>query len=218
MPSRDPYGHKGPSLNEMLLSSQTTVQKTNQQANNFKGINKKNTPKYENVSSSFNSSNAVPNDSHIMQNRRSLASSATKISARSFSSQRQRSPSAFGVQRSAFNSAQSKYKLPFCKNCQIAFLSESNLKCVEHYIRNEASQMIGFQAKSFNMRSNDKYKNHECYVNFATAEQANQASELFNNVRKHGCQLTSKFREPVKDKNEIKPVKVRSYHIISIYF
>jgi len=182
------------------------------------------TPKYENVSSSFNSSNAVPNDSHIMQNRRSLASSATTISARSFSSQRQRSPSAFGVQRSAFNSAQSKYKLPFCKIVIESHPdpssppSESNLKCVEHYIRNEASQMIGFQAKSFNMRSNDKYKNHECYVNFATAEQANQASELFNNVRKHGCQLTSKFREPVKDKNEMKPVKVRSYHIISIYF
>jgi len=46
MPSRDPYGRKGPSLNEMLLSRQTTVQKTNQhnvqkEANNFKGINKK---------------------------------------------------------------------------------------------------------------------------------------------------------------------------------
>jgi len=43
MPSRDPYGRKGPSLNEMLLSN---VQKTNQhnvqkEANNFKGINKK---------------------------------------------------------------------------------------------------------------------------------------------------------------------------------
>ncbi len=47
MPSRDPYGRKGPSLNEMLLSSQSaTVQKTNQynvqkEANNFEGINKK---------------------------------------------------------------------------------------------------------------------------------------------------------------------------------
>jgi len=185
------------------------------------------TPVYSkdgNVSSSFNSLNALPNSSHIMQNRRSLASSATTNSATSLSSQRQRSSSAFGVQRSAFNSAQSKYKLPFCKIVIQSHPdpssppSESNLKCVEHYIRNEASKMEGFDADSFNMRYNDKFKNHECYVNFATAEQANQASELFNNVRKHGCELTSKFREPVKDKNEMKPVKVRSYHIISIYF
>jgi len=48
MPSRDPYGRKGPSLNEMLLSSQSaTVQETNQhnvqkEANNLEGINKKN--------------------------------------------------------------------------------------------------------------------------------------------------------------------------------
>ncbi len=34
--------------------------------------------------------------------------------------------------------------------------SESNLKCVEDYIRNEASQMDGFDAKSFNMEYNDQ--------------------------------------------------------------
>jgi len=95
--------------------------------------------------------------------------------------------------------------------------SESNLKCVEDYIRNEASQMGGF--KSFNIsKFNEVYTNHTCYVNFSTPDQAKQASELFSNVRKHGCQLTSKFRKPVTDKNEMKPVKVRSYHIISIYF
>ena len=48
MPSRDPYGRKGRSLNEMLNSSQSaTVQETNQHkvqkdASNFEGINKKN--------------------------------------------------------------------------------------------------------------------------------------------------------------------------------
>jgi len=96
--------------------------------------------------------------------------------------------------------------------------SESNLKCVEDYIIKEASQMDGFDADSFNMRYNEHTKKHQCYVNFATAEQAKQASELFN-VEINDCQLKSKYREPVKEeKNEIKPVKVRSYHIILIYF
>jgi len=97
--------------------------------------------------------------------------------------------------------------------------SESNLKCVEDHIRKEASQMEALDADSFNMRYNGHTKKHQCYVNFATAEQAKQASELFNNVRIRGCQLKSKYREPVKEeKNEIKPVEVRSYHIILIYF
>jgi len=96
--------------------------------------------------------------------------------------------------------------------------SESNLKCVEDYIRNEASQMEGFDAKSFNMEYNEHKKKHQCYVNFATSEQVKQASELFN-MRIYDCQLKSKYREPVKEeKNEIKPVEVRSYHIILIYF
>jgi len=95
--------------------------------------------------------------------------------------------------------------------------SESNLKCVEDYIRNEASQMEGFHAKSCNMQYNKHKKMNQCFVNFATAVQAKQASELFNNIRRYDCQLTSKYREPVKEyKNEINPVKVRSYHIISI--
>jgi len=77
--------------------------------------------------------------------------------------------------------------------------------------------MDGFDANSFNMRFNEHTKKHQCYVNFATAEQAKQASEIFN-VKIHGCQLKSKYREPVKDKNEINLVKVRSYNKISIYF
>jgi len=95
--------------------------------------------------------------------------------------------------------------------------SELNLKCVEDYIRKEASQMDGFDANSFNMRFNEHTKKHQCFVNFATSEQAKQASELFN-FRIHDCQLKSKYRQPVKEKNEIeiKPVKVRSFHIISI--
>jgi len=80
--------------------------------------------------------------------------------------------------------------------------------------------MEGFDADSFNMRYNGHTKKHQCYVNFKTAEQAKQASELFNNVRIYGCQLKSKYRQPVKEKNEIetKPVEVRSYHIISVDF
>jgi len=77
--------------------------------------------------------------------------------------------------------------------------------------------MDGFDANSFNMRFNEHTKKHQCFVNFATSEQAKQASELFN-FRIHDCQLKSKYRQPVKEKNEIeiKPVKVRSFHIISI--
>jgi len=78
----------------------------------------------------------------------------------------------------------------------------------------ESSQMDGFDANSFNMRFNEHTKKHQCFFNFATTVQAKQASELFN-VRIHGCQLKSK---PVKDKNEINPVKERLYHIISIHF
>jgi len=69
--------------------------------------------------------------------------------------------------------------------------------------------MDGFDANSFNMRLNEHLKKHQCFVNFATAVQAKQASEIFNNIRIHDCQLKSKYREPVKDKNEINPVKVR---------
>ena len=76
--------------------------------------------------------------------------------------------------------------------------------------------MDGFDADSFNMRFNEHKKKHQCFVNFATAVQAKQASELFN-VGIHDCQLESKYRESVKEKNEIKPVmKVRLYNIILI--
>jgi len=143
------------------------------------------TSKYGNVSSSFNSSNAVPNDSHIMQNS-SLASSATKNSARSFSSQRQRSSSEFR--------AQSQCKLPFCKIVIESHPYPSSppskiLKCIGDYIRNEASRMDGFHAKSFNIQFNEKFKNHQCFVYFATLEQAKQAGGLFNNKRIYDCQL-----------------------------
>jgi len=67
--------------------------------------------------------------------------------------------------------------------------SESNLKCVEDYIRLRASQIDGFHAKSFNIQFNEKFN-----------------------------QLKCKYNEPVKYKNEINPVKVRSFNKISIYF
>ena len=90
--------------------------------------------------------------------------------------------------------------------------SESNLKCVEDYIRNEASQMDGFHAKSFNIQFNEKFKNHQCFVNFATTVQTKQASEIFNDIRIHDCQLKCKYNEPVKYKNEI------SFEIKVMYF
>ena len=89
--------------------------------------------------------------------------------------------------------------------------SESNLKCVEDYIRLRASQIEGFHAKSFNiLKFNEVYKNHQCFVKFATIGQAKQASEIFNNIRIHDCQLKCKYSEPVKDKNEINPVSESS--------
>jgi len=147
----------------------------------------------------------------MMQNRRSLASSATTNSATSFSSQRQ---------RSASSSAFSVHKLPFFWIIiqDPANPSESNLKCVEDYIRRRASQLEGFHAKSFKIQFNDKYKNHQFFVYFTTAEQTKQASELFNNIRIDNCQLKCFYREPVKEKNEISPARVRSYKIIQNIF
>jgi len=120
---------------------------------------------------------------------------------------------------------QSKCKLPFFKiiiqshpNPSIP-PSESNLKCVEDYIRKEASQLEGFHAKSFNIsKFNEDYKNHQCFVNFATSLQAKQASELFINIEIYDCKLRCKYNEPVKENNKINPTRVRSYSNISIYF
>ena len=156
----------------------------------------------------FNNSNIVPNTSHITQNS-SLASSSTLSSATS----------------TVMHDVQLKCKLPFCRiiiqshpNRQIP-PSESNLKCVEDYIRVKASQIEGFHAKSFNIsKFNEDYKNHQCFVKFATTVEAKQASEIFNNIRIHDCQLKCKYREPVEVKNDINPVKVRSFNKISIYF
>jgi len=117
-----------------------------------------------------------------------------------------------------------KCKMPFCKIIiqshpnPLNPPSESNLKCVEDYIRLRASQIDGFHAKSFNIQFNEKFKNHQCFVNFATTVQTKQASEIFNDIRIHDCQLKCKYNEPVKYKNEINPVKVRSFNKISIYF
>jgi len=156
----------------------------------------------------FNSSNIVPNTSHITQNS-SLASSGTLSSATS----------------TVMHDVQLKCKLPFCRiiiqshpNRQIP-PSESNLKCVEDYIRLRASQIEGFHAKSFNIsKFNEDYKNHQCFVKFATTVEAKQASEIFNNIRIHDCQLRCKYSEPVKDKNEINPATVRSYNTIQNIF
>jgi len=84
------------------------------------------------------------------------------------------------------------------------------------YIRLRASQMEGFDANSFNMRFNEDTKKYQCFVYFATIVQAKQASEIFKGIKIHDCQLKSKYREPAKQKNEIKLVKVGSYHIISV--
>ena len=96
--------------------------------------------------------------------------------------------------------------------------SESNLKCVEDYIRRRASQLEGFHAKSFNIQFNEKFKNHQCFVNYATSVQAKAACELFKNIRIHDCQLKYIYRETVKNKNEINPAIVRSHNTILIYF
>lgn len=77
--------------------------------------------------------------------------------------------------------------------------SESNLKCVEDYIRLRASQIDGFHAKSFNIQFNEKFKNHQCFVNFATTVQTKQASEIFNDIRIHDCQLKCKYNEPLRN-------------------
>ena len=49
--------------------------------------------------------------------------------------------------------------------------------------------MDGFHAKSFNIQFNEKFKNHQCFVYFATLEQTKQAGGLFNNKRIYDCQL-----------------------------
>jgi len=90
--------------------------------------------------------------------------------------------------------------------------SESNLKCVEDYIRLKASQIDGFHAKSFNIQFNEKFKNHQCFVNYATSVQAKAACELFKNIRIHDCQLKYIYRETVN------PAIVRSHNTILIYF
>ncbi len=148
-------------------------------------------------SSPMKSSNAVPNTSHIMQSNPLDSPSALKSATSIVNND---------VQLYLFVIVIKSHPNPSSPP------SESNLKCVEHYIRNEASKMEGFDADSFNMRYNGHTKKHQCYVNFATAEQAKQASEIFN-VKIHGCQLRCKYNEPVKENNEINPVKVRSISI-----
>jgi len=76
MPSRDPYGRKGRSLNEMLNSSQSATVNTVNGYSNSSPVSLKSSP--------MNSSNVLPNTSHITQNS-SLASSAILKSATSSS-------------------------------------------------------------------------------------------------------------------------------------
>jgi hypothetical protein len=84
-------------------------------------------------------------------------------------------------------------------------LSESKLKSVEEHIRKEVGKLGGFDAKSFNIRFDAYHKKHQCFVNFATKQQAIHATKLFDNTKIHGCELKCEYREPNNDKSERNP-------------
>jgi len=84
-------------------------------------------------------------------------------------------------------------------------LSESKLKSVEEHVRKEASKLGGFDAKSFDIRFDAHHKKHQCFLNFATIQQAIHATKLFENTKIHGCELKCEDREPNNHKSEINP-------------